>query len=155
WSDALAEAEEACVRLSQPTPKPALGSAYYQVAEVHRISGRFAEAEETYSRAQKLGHSSQPGSSLLRLAQGKADAAKVAIRRSLKSVKTLSGRARMLEALIEIALATDDLAAARSACDQLEEIAAQHGAPLLRAIANRSAGAVLLAEGDPATASAC
>ena len=57
-------------------------------------------------------------------------------------------RARLLAAFVEILLAAGDVPAARAAADELSRIAADVGAPLLRAVAAQATGTVLLAEGD-------
>ena len=57
-------------------------------------------------------------------------------------------RARLLGAMVEVALAADDLSAARAAADELGGIAQAADAPLLAAHAQHSEGAVALAEGD-------
>src|SRR5262249_54415191 len=41
WSDAIREAERACDCLSQPPPHRSVGSAFYQLAELHRLRGDF------------------------------------------------------------------------------------------------------------------
>jgi DNA-binding NarL/FixJ family response regulator len=53
---------------------------------------------------------------------------------------------------VEIMLAVDDVPAARTACDELTQIAATLGAPVLVATAAGCEGAVLLAEGESAGA---
>ena len=62
------------------TPRP--GSRYYRQAELLRLRGEFAAAEEAYREASRLGWEPQPGLAQLRLAQGKRDAALAAIRRA-------------------------------------------------------------------------
>ena len=51
---------------------------------------------------------------------------------------------------VEIALAGNNVHAARTAADELAQIAADFGAPLLDALSDHAHGAVLLAEGDAA-----
>src|SRR6185436_7142915 len=46
WPDALSEARRACERLAGASRPPEEGAAHYQMAELHRIRGQFAEAEE-------------------------------------------------------------------------------------------------------------
>jgi DNA-binding CsgD family transcriptional regulator len=149
WSDALAEAQLACHRLSVPTVQPALGKAMYQVAELHRLRGETAEAEAAYRRAIEGGHYPQPGLALLRLTQGRVDAAAAAIGQAAKEVSDPLARARILSACVEIVLAAGDVPGARAAADQLTTVAEDIGAPLLLATAAHARGAVLLAEGDP------
>lgn len=148
WRDAMDEVRRARERLSTPAAQPALGMALYQQAELHRLGGQFAEAEEAYREASQWGHPPQPGLALLRLAQGRADAAAAAIRAALEEEQDRIARAKVLAASVEIVLAADDLPAARSAADELSEIAADLGMPFLVAVSAQAAGAVLLAEGD-------
>jgi ATP/maltotriose-dependent transcriptional regulator MalT len=61
-------------------------------------------------------------------------------------------RSRLLPAAAEIMLATGDTGAARSAADELAEVAARYDGTMLRPIVEQVRGAVELAEGDPATA---
>jgi len=135
----------ACERL---TDESAVGAAFYQLGELHRMRGEFEKAEATYRRANELGREPQPGLALLRLDQGQAGAADAAIRRVVDEAQDPIARARVLGAYVEIVLAGGEVAAARSAADELSRIAAEMDAPFLRALAERCAGAVLLAEGD-------
>jgi DNA-binding CsgD family transcriptional regulator len=57
-------------------------------------------------------------------------------------------RARLLPALVEIALANGALAEARAAANELGEIAAKFGTEAMGAVSARARGAVELAEGD-------
>ena len=86
--------------------------------------------------------------SLLRLAQGRVDLALPAIRRALEEVEDPIARSRLLPACVEVMLEAEDVAAARTAADELAGIAAQLDAPYLNALAADAAGAVILAEGD-------
>lgn len=147
WPDAMDEAQRACDRLSEPPGEPAAGAAFYQQAELHRLRGEFAEAEEAYREASQWGRTPQPGLALLRLAQGQLDAAEAAIRRVMDEAQSRR-RSRVLPAYVDIMLAVDDVQAARVAADELSEIAAKLDAPLLCAVAAQAEGAVLLAEGD-------
>ena len=72
WTDALDSARRACEWLAGPPAWDALGSAYYQLAEIQRLRGEFAEAEESYRQASLAGRDPEPGMSLLRLAQGRS-----------------------------------------------------------------------------------
>jgi ATP/maltotriose-dependent transcriptional regulator MalT len=145
WPDALDEARRACAQLSG---RPAVGAAFYQQAEIHRLRGEYAQAEEAYRQASQWGREPQPGLAQLRLAQGRLDAAVSAIRRVLDEAHDRVTRCRVLGASVEIALAADDVASARAAADELSETATALGAPLLQAAAAQATGAVCLAEGD-------
>jgi DNA-binding CsgD family transcriptional regulator len=144
----MEEARRAFDRFLQPSGHPAAGAAAYQLAELHRLRGEAAEAEEAYRRASRWGREPQPGLALLRLAQGQPAAAQAAIRRALEEAVDLPGRARLLPAAAEIALAAGDRAAARAAAGELAEAAGRLDAPLLDATAAAASGAVRLADGD-------
>jgi DNA-binding NarL/FixJ family response regulator len=152
WPDAMEEVRRARQRLSTPPGQPALGMAIHQQAELHRLQGQFAEAEEAYREASQWGHPPQPGLALLRLAQGRVDAAAAAIRTALDEAQDRLARAKVLAAYVEIVLAADDVPAARTAADELSQSAADLGMPFLQAVSAHATGAVLLAEGDPRAA---
>ena len=152
WEAAAAEAREASERLAQPGPDPSLGEALYQTAELHRLRGEFDDAEAAYRRASRLGRRPEPGIALLRLAQGRHEVAAATMARATDEATGIFARARLLEPLVEVMLATGSTPAARLAADELMQIAADIGAPVLTAMAERSRGAVLLAEGDPRAA---
>jgi DNA-binding CsgD family transcriptional regulator len=148
WPDAMAEAQRACERLSDPPGQPAAGMAFYQLAELHRLRGAFAKAEEAYRRASQFGRQPQPGLSQLRLVQGQVDAAAAAIRRVMDEASDRVARSKLLAAYVEIMLAAGDLHAAHAAADELVQVANDLGGPLLGAMAAHAQGAVLLGEDD-------
>jgi tetratricopeptide (TPR) repeat protein len=152
WQDALDAAQRACEWLSGPPAWDSLGSAYYQLAEIHRLRGELAKAEESYRKASLAGRDREPGLSLLRLAQGRVDLALPAIRRVTEEAQDPIDRSRLLPAHVEIMLEAHDLAAARAAADELASIAADLDAPYLHALAAHASGAVVLSEGDPRAA---
>jgi len=57
-----------------------------------------------------------------------------------------------LAACVEVALADDDVEAAREAAAELAQLSAEIGAPLLTAMSAQATGTVRLADGDPAGA---
>jgi tetratricopeptide (TPR) repeat protein len=105
WPDAMREARQACERLSQTVGRPWVGGALYLQAELHRLRGEFARAEEAYREASQSGRDSQPGLAQLRLAQGKTEAAAAAIRRVMDEAHDQASRSRLLAAYVEIMLA--------------------------------------------------
>lgn len=148
WRDAIEEARRARERFSRGIDQQPTGSALYQQAEVHRLRGEHAAAEEAYRSASRCGWDPQPGLALLRLAQGRTDAAVAAIRRVVRATTDRLQRTRLLPAYVEIMLAVGDIQEARAACRELEEIAAGFGVGVLGAMAAHARGAVELAEGD-------
>ena len=151
WPEAYDEAQRARAWLAD-IAGTTLGNAHYQLGELHRLRGEFADAETAYKQASQYGSETQPGLGLLRLAQGHVDSATAAIHRALEETTDVVSRAHLLGAQVEVALAAGDVATARAAAVQLEQIAAQLDVPLLRARAMHAAGAVALADHDPATA---
>jgi DNA-binding NarL/FixJ family response regulator len=148
WHEAADEARRACESLAGPPAWDTLGSAYYQLAEIQRLRGEFAEAEASYGNASLAGRDPEPGLSLLRLRQGRVDLALPSIRRALDEAHADVERARVLPAAVEIMLEAGDAAAARSAADELNRIAAELDATYLHALAAHASGAMLLAEGQ-------
>jgi DNA-binding CsgD family transcriptional regulator/tetratricopeptide (TPR) repeat protein len=149
WPEALEEARRACDRLSHPPGPPGVvGMAFYQLAELQRLRGEYAKAEEAYRQASQQGHTPQPGLALLRVAQGRVAAATAAIRTALDQAQDRAARCKLLAASVEIALAAGEVPTARAAADELAGLAGQADAPLLHAAAAHAQGAVLLAEGD-------
>jgi ATP/maltotriose-dependent transcriptional regulator MalT len=149
WPQALDEATRACVRL---TGRPAVADAHYQLAEIHRLRGEFAEAEQGYRRAGEFGREPQPGLALLRLAEGRLNVATAAITRVLDEASDRLARCRVLPAYVEVMVVAHQLAAARIAADELFKISEALEAPFLRASAAHAQGAVSLAAGDLAGA---
>jgi len=152
WGDAMEEARKACERFSKGVEQTAVGEAYYQQAEVHRLRGDFVEAEEAYRQASQRGREPQPGLALLRLAQGKTAAAAAAIRRALAETTDRPKRSKLLPAHVEVMLAVDDTEAAHEATGELTEIANEFGTSALDAAAANAQAAVALAEGNPRAA---
>ena len=152
WPEALVEARHACDRLAAPVNPAALAGACAIEGDLLRLVGDFDGAEAAYQRASEYGRDPQPGLALLRLAQGRHTAADAMIRRALDEAQDPMSRARLLAPYVEIVLCTGDTSAARVASEELREVAATLGTPLLRAHAARAAGAVLGAVGDPKAA---
>jgi DNA-binding NarL/FixJ family response regulator len=151
WDEAMAEARKACDRLADP-PHPAVGMAHYELGELHRLRGELADAETSYRSAHAAGRGPHPGLALLRLAEGRVDAAVAAIERALADAGDHLSRARLLPAVVEIMLAAGRVAEARSAADELAELAGDAPSGLLHAVAEQARGAVLLARDEPEAA---
>ncbi len=122
--------------------------ASYHLGELHRLRGDYAAAEAAFADAGDFGGDVQPGLSLLRYAQGRADAAVAGLRRALaEASRDATARARLLPAAVEIGLAYGDVATARADADQLSATATTIGTSAMQAVAAFSHGAVELAEG--------
>lgn len=148
WSGALDEIDQACHRMNRPSGDPVLGLALYQKGQLHRLRGELERAKECYAAASQSGYDPQPGLALLRMAQGRPDAAVAAIRRAREEARDRPARAKMLAAEAEIMVAVGEVRAARSAAHELSTVAADHDAPLLTAMAAQADGEVALAEGE-------
>ena len=153
----LHEAEEdalaACEELPRYNFVSGQGPAHYEIGEVRRQLGDFEAAEAAYSQAEAFGMSPQPGRSLLRLAEGKVEAAASGIRQALDEHPTDScARIRLLAAQVRIALASDDVETATTAADELDTLVEGFRTASLRAMAASARGALLSSAGDPAGA---
>lgn len=152
WREALEEARRARDHLAEP-PHPALGMAHYQLAELHRLRGDFGQAEDAYRRAHECGRDPQPGLALLRIAQGRVDAATAAVEQALGAAAgDTTARVDLLQAFIEVMLAAGRTDDARAAVSELVGLASRVDIPYVHAAAARARGAVLLAGGEPAAA---
>jgi DNA-binding CsgD family transcriptional regulator len=151
WPDALAEIAEVCDDLDGYTGW-VCGHAYYQLGEVQRLRGEWSAAEDAYRRAAEHGCPTQPGLALLRLAEGDVDAAAAGVRRALTEVTSTPERLDLVKAAVVIHLEQGNLAAARDAVTEFEQIAEGLTSPVIEAERCTVNGALLLAEGDPACA---
>jgi DNA-binding CsgD family transcriptional regulator len=148
WAEALQEARRARERCRQAENDAAAGEAFYREGEIHRVRGELEAAETAYREASRRGREPQPGLALLRLAQGRTDAAEAAIRRMLDETTAAGTRAGALPACAEIMIAAGEHEAARAACRELELFAEGHEENALGAMAAETGGRVALAAGD-------
>src|SRR5437763_15757353 len=109
WRDALEEARQAGLRFVETTADVAAGLAYYRQGELQRLLGRTAEAEAAYRAASRQGREPQPGLALLRLRQGRTDAAIAAIKRAGDETDEPLPLAELLPAQLEIMLVDGDV----------------------------------------------
>ena len=152
WSAAEAQALAACEELKDfDRVIPAAG--YYEIGEIRRRRGDHAGAEEAYRISSELGREPEPGLSLLRLAEGRIDAALAGISRSVQESREPLHRLRRLPAQVEIAIAAGDLRTARAAAQEAEQIVDSYKIGDRRAAAfdatvHFARGQILLAEKD-------
>ena len=129
WTDALAEAEQASQRLSEPV-HPALGAALYEQAELHRLRGDDRAAGDAYRRASDAGHGAQPGLALLRLRQGRVHVGgrgdRAGPRRTALPCRSGRGCSPLASRSSSPA---GDVAAARAAADELAGLTDRAGLP--------------------------
>ena len=148
WLAALTAVELACRRLSEPV-HPALGAAFYQEGDLHRLRGELAAAEEAYKAAGRHGMDPVPGFALLRLAQGDVEAATAAAHRMVAEHRgTPALAAPVLAAAVEILLASDDIDGARALADELDGHVGASDLPLVQGTVAYTAGLVRLATDD-------
>jgi class 3 adenylate cyclase len=121
WSAAEAQALTACEEL-RDFDQMITANGHYEIGEIRRRRGDLSGAEEAYRTANELGKNPQPGLSLLRLAEGKVEAAAAGVARALQETDAPLRRLRQLPAQVEIAIAAGDLKTARSAADEIEQI---------------------------------
>jgi tetratricopeptide (TPR) repeat protein len=147
WAEAEAEMRRAHQQLLPHKPRGA-AEASYGVGEVLRRRGDLAGSEQAFVRAQQLGWDPQPGMALLRLAQGRVDAAAAALRSALASpMVDRFGRARLLAAQVEVAIAAGALDDARLAARELAAITDGLSSAVVRATASMAQGTLHLATG--------
>jgi DNA-binding CsgD family transcriptional regulator len=146
WPEALEESRRAADRRGMS--RAGVAQAFYRQGEVHRLRGDLDAAEDAYRNASRQGWEPQPGLALLRQAQGNGEAASASIRRAIAETSDPLRRAGLLAASVEIQLAAGDVPSARSAGDELAEIAAAYDIDMVSALAEHAGGAVALAEED-------
>jgi len=148
WTDAIAEARRGCERFERGLDPQRPAFAYYQLAELHRLRGDFAAADEAYRSASRWGWEPQPGLALLRMAQGRVEIAVRAIRRVISATAAPLELARLLPAYVEIMLGAGEIEDARAGCQELQGIAERFGTGVIDALSAHALGAVELAEGN-------
>jgi ATP/maltotriose-dependent transcriptional regulator MalT len=148
WSEAEAEATRASEELMSFDPMGA-AQAFYETGEIRRRIGNLVGAEECFARAREIGFDPQPGLALLRFSQGKATAALSALKLAVSTPReSRLQQARLLTALVDVALAASDLETASQAVDDIAVLARKSGAPILDVTAATATGALLLARGE-------
>jgi DNA-binding NarL/FixJ family response regulator len=150
WEEALEEARRV-VGPDVPSHRASAGALYVQ-GELHRLRGDFDAAEEAFRLATRQGGEPQPGLALLRLAQGKGEAALATIRRAVGETGESLGRAAHLRAYVEIALAAGEVEEAERASAELSALSVANGGDALEAMSACARGAVALARGQASDA---
>ena len=151
----------ACEEL-RPYLRRELGWPLNELGRIRLHRGDIAGAEQALLAAHRAGWDPQPGLALVRLAQADPATAAAAIRDALqrplrvpskeRPPNTDLARAPLLEAAVQIEIAAGDLGRARSAADELDQVAARFHSKALVAAAALARGRVHLADGDAAGA---
>ena len=152
WEQALEEARQACAACPPEDERLPPPAALYRLGDLHRLRGEIAAAEQAYRDASARGFEPQPGLALLRLAEGRVEAAAAAIRRSLAAVTEPAERLPLSQASVEIMLSAGEIEEARQACRELELLAQRFDTGVSNAMSACARGAVALSEGDAAAA---
>jgi class 3 adenylate cyclase len=152
WAQAEQEARKACDELQRYQMSGNAGLGFYAIGHIRLRMGDLPAAEDAFRRAHELGVVPEPGLALVRLAEGDAAAAASSLRRALANELERSGRARMLPAEVEVALAVGDRDRARSASTELDGLAVAFGTAAMDAAASTARASVQLADGDAVSA---
>jgi len=147
WREALDEAERAANETSVFNLSYA-AQAFNELGEVRLEMGDLAGAEDAFNKACELGRDPQPGMALLHFGRGNSDAAWSGLHRALEERPVPLERAPLLPAAIEIALAVDEIDAARSFVEELQSTAEIYRTEALRSAAATAEGRLRLATGD-------
>jgi ATP/maltotriose-dependent transcriptional regulator MalT len=154
---ALAEAEReaarACEELRESRPV-ASAAAWIQVGDICRRLGELERAEAAFAEAQAVSGSPCTALALLRLAQGRVDAARSIIGGCMEGTTSPLARVALLPDFVQVAVAAGDLDAASGAVDELEAILGTFDSPSGQAALRSARGRVRLAAGDAAGARA-
>lgn len=149
WSEAFAEAQQACDWLQELRTPEGPGDAFYRLGEIHRLRAGMAAAEEYYRQASRAGRRPEPGNSLLLLAQGKTEQAVSSIRRAIREeTGAAAPRALLLDAALRIADAMGDPEEAHRLADEIQKVAGTQKTVALRGIADRALGLALMLGGE-------
>ncbi len=148
WAEAESDARRAITEL-QGFQLVYAAEGFYEIGEIRLRMGDLEEARDAFRQAHELGREPQPGLAMLQVAEGKIDPAMSSLKRALEDDRLdRLGRCRLLIPFVSIAVAAEDLEAARSAAGEAEAIAADFESPVLQASALLGRGELQLAEGD-------
>jgi tetratricopeptide (TPR) repeat protein len=129
------------------------GEAFYELGEIHLRKGDLPTAGAMFEEAHVRGRDPEPGLALLRLAEGDVEAARSMIERALAETgPDALDRAKLLPAMIEIAVASGRLDSAADAVAELETITRTYTSPAHVAAAALGRGRLELARGRSAEA---
>ncbi|MHB8533002.1 MAG: helix-turn-helix transcriptional regulator, partial [Solirubrobacteraceae bacterium] len=123
--------------------------ALYEIGMIKLREGDLAAADSAFDRAQELGMEPEPGRSLVLLARGRHEAARVGLDRALeRHPQDKLERVALLAVLVDAAIASGQLEDAERAVKEIEETASGVRRAAFEATAAEARGAVQLARGD-------
>lgn len=157
WSAAERDARVATTELERFHLLNGLGFANYEIGEVRRRMGDLDAAEEAFTRAYQYGHPAQPGFALLMADRGDVEEAARSIAGAVAATQgkddgDILTRGHLLPAQIEIAITNHDFDTARTAIEELEEVARTYDASTWEAMLLTCRSSLQLAEGDAESA---
>lgn len=152
WPRAASELQRATEELARYRSVPPMADGLYAIGEIRLRMGDLDGAEEILREANANGHTPQPALALIRLARGDARAAARSIDAAVAETGGVWGRARLLPAQVEIALAAGRIETARRAAEELSTILETHETPAARAKALDASARLRLADGEPGEA---
>lgn len=148
WLKAESEALVAAEELDVIGYRYDAGHAMYELGELFRCRGDREAAERSFASARDHGIDALPGLALLRLSQGRLDDARAMLDAALGEAVEPLGEARLLPAMVEVALAQGDTDGASVANDRLSAIAERLMLPAHIARSAIAQGRLRLAAGD-------
>ena len=148
WSQALEEFGLAVDRYTVAEATQACGLALAERGDVLRMRGEYAAADAAYEEAGTFGYEAQPGLVLLRLAQGRVEAAHSAVNRLLAERQGAVDRARLLPAAVRVLLAAGEVHRAQECAEELRAIAKSFACAAVTAESEDALGQVRMARGD-------
>ncbi|HEX6106460.1 MAG TPA: protein kinase [Gemmatimonadales bacterium] len=125
------------------------GEAYYELGKIRLRMGDMPGAAHMFAEAHARGRDPQPGLALLRLAEGRSEAARTMLERVIVEPGLAAlDRAKLLPALVEVRVACGEIAAAADGVSELETITTTYTSPALVASAALARGRIELARGQ-------
>jgi serine/threonine protein kinase len=149
WEKAEQAVRSACIEFAKSGLDINASEAFNELGELALRKGEYREAEQAFQRAHEFGHDPVPGLPLLRLAQGKGEAAQRIIERALsEGTEDRLGRAKILTGAITIALANGERSLAERATGELRDIADDFDCQCFKAYALMGQGGLEGERGD-------
>lgn len=147
WPEAEQEARRAAEELKGFNATSIAAISFYEMGEIRLRMGDLPAAEEALRTAHEMGKDPHPGLAMLWLAQGKPEAAFKGLKRAVGEAFSAPVKARLLPALIDVALVAGQMEEAKTGAGELRQIAEKLDTPALHAAAAAALGAVAIADG--------